>query len=1045
MSHRAQWAIFLFFSLWISGALGANSCGATYCTYNSNIMASETWIDGNTYVLTGDVNVTGSGVTLTIQPGAVVKYDVNTELRVLNSARISANGTADKNILFLSCKDQNAYAGATNANTSAAGNCSGAPSGSDYTTAIWIASDSGMTTSDALSYLTIRDATTGIRLDESIGQIHHSVFTNLKSGYGILISVSSGIEISDNQFTSFVSGIVISIASTFSGKIYGNTFYRTNVSNTNEKTIELGSLSGSIFNNVFLDNNTLGVFVGSAGSGSIYNNLFSKYYGYGIQPASFDLFRGPIYNNTFVHFRSPSVAIYDLFNNYRGIVRRNVFAHVNQAILGMGSATASHNAYFNVSTSGGSASQHANDENSATGFTSDPFSGGNSDRNFLLNTTAAGGAQLVNAGGVDVNAFYAARTTQLSNALDRGTVDMGFHYDQNAPFVAVVRPSDSNVLAGTQTIDFNFESGFGATANLRAVLKYSATPSGGTQVVDANLNSASFSCSAGPVFVCSYAWNTAGAADGNYFVVLTGTDYNGSMVDASDNNFQISNDSTAPVTSVDYNAAWQNTDANVVLTCSDASGCSLTQYRLDASSGSSVSLGAWTTFDSNILIATDGNWGIDFNSSDTYGNRESTNRIYVLIDKSLPSLSLTITSLTVTGLSATFTYLGSATSGIKKYWISTNGGSAYADNGLNTSYTFSILPDVRLPYRQRVYVKAMNNADVNTAAASFDITFESASGSPGSCGNNVCESFERARTCPRDCRAVCGDRACTHTENNETCPVDCAVGCGNRICEVAESVVNCPRDCVFSSAVVSERVVDVVQVSQSSSEGLESMLVQAGILDLESVDLALSMISIKRVMVIQVVQRGSELIEQTKVVLWVSNLTNSPLKEIKVLERVPQSVSSVADIRSDFPFESYSGLNAMLFSVPGLFSNETTYIEYVLENEVLPPEASGFGSPVALSVLAATESEVAGSQCQSDSGCIRTSLCVLNRCIRGSCYAVPFPEGEACDVGSVCRSGACVPITKPYGTPVSVNWMVAVGLGILAGMLVLIVWEYARK
>ncbi|MBS3060947.1 MAG: hypothetical protein J4215_00005, partial [Candidatus Diapherotrites archaeon] len=263
----------------------------------------------------------------------------------------------------------------------------------------------------------------------------------------------------------------------------------------------------------------------------------------------------------------------------------------------------------------------------------------------------------------------------------------------------------------------------------------------------------SYSCSQGPVFRCSYSWNTTTVLDGNYFIRLAGTDTNDTAIDFSDANFVVSNDSTAPVTSADYNNAWQNVDANVVLTCVDPSGCSLTQFRLDSDSSDVVLMGGWQTFDANILLSSDGNWGIDFNSTDTVGNAETTNRVYVRIDKSLPSLSLTVTSVKTTGLSATLSFLGSSESGIKKYWISSDGGTTYSDNGTTETYSFSVSSATQLPHTRRVYIKAMNNADINTAAQSVDVLFEPAGGGSTSvsCGNNICEVDENASVCPLDC------------------------------------------------------------------------------------------------------------------------------------------------------------------------------------------------------------------------------------------------------------------------------------------------------
>src|SRR3989338_3913776 len=485
-----------------------------------------------------------------------------------------------------------------------------------------------------------------------------------------------------------------------------------------------------------------------------------------------------------------------------------LFANVDTAYSGSFSGSPFYpNAYYNVTTPGRTPASHAKDINAQTGFTTDPFIADNSDRNFLLNTNPTGGAKLVDAGTEAISGFCLTRTTQLNNKLDCNIYDIGYSYDQNAPYVQVLSPNDFNTLTGTQTIDFNVESAYDSVSVITAALAYSLIGSGnGTAIVSQLLSS--YSCSQGPVFRCSYSWNTTTVLDGNYFIRLAGTDTNDTAIDFSDANFVVSNDSTAPVTSADYNNAWQNVDANVVLTCVDASGCSLTQFRLDSDSSDVVSMGSWQTFDQNILITSDGNWGIDFNSTDTVGNRETTNRVYVLIDKSLPTLSLTVTSVRTAGLSATLSFLGSSESGIKKYWISSDGGTTYSDNGTTETYSFSISSSVSLPHTRRVYIKAMNNADINTAAQSVDVLFEPAGGGSTSvsCGNNICEVDENASVCPLDCPNVCGDRACTHTENNFSCPFDCAIGCGNGICDVQETIQSCPRDCGGSIEIVDVNV-----------------------------------------------------------------------------------------------------------------------------------------------------------------------------------------------------------------------------------------------
>jgi hypothetical protein len=175
-------------------------------------------------------------------------------------------------------------------------------------------------------------------------------------------------------------------------------------------------------------------------------------------------FSGPTYNNTFSNIQS-GAGVYGINNNgtWSGTISRNLFANVTTDMNGTYTGSITYNARYNVTTPGGTPAQHANDQNSETGFTTDPFIADNSDRNFLLNTVSTGGAKLVDAGGVDsnsvdINNFFNLKTTQLSNKLDTQTIDIGYHADQNAPYVQVLSPSDYNTIGGTQSIDFNFGS-----------------------------------------------------------------------------------------------------------------------------------------------------------------------------------------------------------------------------------------------------------------------------------------------------------------------------------------------------------------------------------------------------------------------------------------------------------------------------------------------------------------------------------------------------------------------------------------------------------
>lgn len=72
---------------------------------SGNITANETWTNNNIYLLNGWVYVK-AGVTLTIQPGTIIKGDFNTQgaLIIERDAKIIANGTVDQPIVFTSQK-----------------------------------------------------------------------------------------------------------------------------------------------------------------------------------------------------------------------------------------------------------------------------------------------------------------------------------------------------------------------------------------------------------------------------------------------------------------------------------------------------------------------------------------------------------------------------------------------------------------------------------------------------------------------------------------------------------------------------------------------------------------------------------------------------------------------------------------------------------------------------------------------------------------------------------------------------------------------------
>ncbi|MCL2710847.1 MAG: carboxypeptidase regulatory-like domain-containing protein, partial [Planctomycetaceae bacterium] len=81
-------------------------------TYSGTITSDQTWYGGQVYHVTGNVTV-ASGVTLTIMPGAIIKFEERCSLIVNAGGTLIAEGTAAQPIIFTSIKDDT-YGGDTN-------------------------------------------------------------------------------------------------------------------------------------------------------------------------------------------------------------------------------------------------------------------------------------------------------------------------------------------------------------------------------------------------------------------------------------------------------------------------------------------------------------------------------------------------------------------------------------------------------------------------------------------------------------------------------------------------------------------------------------------------------------------------------------------------------------------------------------------------------------------------------------------------------------------------------------------------------------------
>jgi hypothetical protein len=87
-----------------------NPTDSSQVVISQNISANQTWKSDRVYILSGRITVL-SGATLTIEPGAVIKGQAGTganatALLIARGAKLMAEGTADKPIIFTSVADE---------------------------------------------------------------------------------------------------------------------------------------------------------------------------------------------------------------------------------------------------------------------------------------------------------------------------------------------------------------------------------------------------------------------------------------------------------------------------------------------------------------------------------------------------------------------------------------------------------------------------------------------------------------------------------------------------------------------------------------------------------------------------------------------------------------------------------------------------------------------------------------------------------------------------------------------------------------------------
>jgi len=473
----------------------------------------------------------------------------------------------------------------------------------------------------------------------------------------------------------------------------------------------------------------------------------------------------------------------------------------------------------------------------------------------------------------------------------------GFGYAALTIDVNIVAPVTGNYIRGTYTIDFNWWDSNTAAGTYDANLYYTDDDNAaGTFefliASDVNLldeNGDTGGTYGGGIANYDYNWDTtAVSTDGNYFIEIKIWDGNGETNSDYGTEFMI--DNTGPVTSWDGNTTWQNFDANIHLTCNDGAGagCGVTMYRVDTNATDGVNYGSWQTYDTNILISSfatsDGNWAIDFNSTDLAVDKDDKNgtgdlnTFYVLFDETNPSVTITNTDYSTDVGSYTLEYSGSdATSGVANYWVKADSDD-WIDNNSNTSYEFDLSSG-----SHTLYVIAGDEADNNSSQDSITITVNLGGGG--------------------------GYSTSTEEEEEEE--------------EVSE--------------VVRQTILERNIVKFPTREHIQRILTAAGASPtaIEKAMLGRTKISTSRkVKVVKETTEGRVSYKST-ITMEIKNLGKLALKNVKVVESIPKSVAETASmISSNTRFSVLKEDPIIEFTIPAIETGGTTTISYSISDKV---------------------------------------------------------------------------------------------------------------
>lgn len=524
-----------------------------------------------------------------------------------------------------------------------------------------------------------------------------------------------------------------------------------------------------------------------------------------------------------------------------------------------------------------------------------------------------------------------------------------------------------------------------------------------------------------------YDQNVLITQDGNWAIAFNGSDLNGTSQD-SNTQYALVDKTDSAVSWDGNNNTWQNFDANIHLTCTDStSGCATTRYRLDTDSNIGVSYGNWQTYDSNILISRDGNWAIDFNATDTAGNASDTNTFYVLIDQTLPTVTITspVNGSSQTSTTVTLEYTGSdSNSGIAKFYVKVDDAN-WIDNGTNTSYQFTAQSTGGRTYT----VKATDNADNNSLDANAAITISLPQQQNNAGGSYIyCSYYPNSDAC--DMNEVCPGTLYNANDTPRCCSTACTL-----ITDVDSETGSLEEPALL--------VTQSYSGNDSPTGLIQLPFVQA--LLLSGSQIASCIENVRQVHANPI--KGADDQITNYAILVDLKLTNScggqVMYSIRVVEEIPKELLlDATDIQNQASFEIVKADPIISFFVGDVKPGESKTIQYrfnLAKATLLAQQELGqWNAPLLLF-------EVKNAFSCSDVVCDDLNPCTTNSCANAQCVFTKKQDGSICPNGT-CRDGTCasnhenVEVTLPDETGANNPWFLALGalilLGIMLGILI---------